>query len=528
MRLPNLYAMRGKLTFLAGIILMGSPAIRAQEAPQAAPQAQAKSSGDRVGDLQEQMTELKSMLEEMRGEMIRSRKEALELRHELEATRQELAAASQTKALSGAGERALAGPAQQAPASQANEEALRKSEEDRQLTNAKLEDLYQTKVESASKYRVRFSGIALLNLFTNRGKVDNQDVPSFAVAPVAFDARGNFGGTLRQSEIGFEVFGPHLGGARTMADLQFDLGGGFPNTANGVNSGLLRLRTGTMRLDWSHTSVVAGQDNVFFSPLSPTSFASLIVPAFAYAGNLWAWVPQVRVEHRFDISEKSGVTLQAGILDNLTGELPPFQSNRVPQAGERSSQPGYALRTAWTGSAFGQPITFGIGGYYSRQDWAFSRHVDGWAGTADWSVPLTRWFSLSGEFYRGLAVGGLGGGVGRSVVFSSLPTDPTGHVRGVDSMGGWSQLKFKPTSRWEFNGAFGLDNAQAEDLRAFGTSLRGSDSYPARNRSSFINFIYRPYSNLLFSTEYRHLRAFQINGDSYAADQVNLMMGVLF
>jgi len=311
-------------------------------------------------------------------------------------------------------------------------------------------------------------------------------------------------------------------------DIQFDLGGGFPNTDNGVTSGLFRLRTGTIRLDWSRTSVVAGQDNIFFSPLSPTSFASLIVPAFGYAGNLWAWVPQVRVEHRFDVSSTSSLTLQGGILDNLTGEAPRFQSQRVPQAGEKSSQPGYGLRVAWTRSASGQPMTIGLGGYYSRQDWAFNRHVDGWAGTADWDLPLGRLFSLSGEFYTGEAVGGLGGGIGRSVVFSGLPTDPAARVRGSESVGGWSQLKFKPASRWEFNGAFGFDNPRAEDLRAFAVSPSVSDSTAARNRSSFINFIYRPHSSLLFSTEYRRLWTFPINGNSHTADQVNLMMGVLF
>jgi len=39
------------------------------------------------------------------------------------------------------------------------------------LLAAKVEDQYQSKVESASKYRVRLSGIALMNLFSNQGAV---------------------------------------------------------------------------------------------------------------------------------------------------------------------------------------------------------------------------------------------------------------------------------------------------------------------------------------------------------------------
>ena len=77
-----------------------------------------------------------------------------------------------------------------------------------------------------------------------------------------------------------------------------------------------------MRMDWKDTSVVVGQDSSFFSPLSPTSFASLAVPALNYAGNLWAWTPQVRIEHRFEISSDQNIMIQGGIMDNLTGEFP--------------------------------------------------------------------------------------------------------------------------------------------------------------------------------------------------------------
>ena len=490
-----------------------------------------------IRELQEQVRELRAAVDQIRSESARYHAETIELRRELQAARVQLDSSLVETQPMATGQHAASlvsslpadsGRAQPQTQAGSMEDRVARLEEDVQLQAGKIDEQYQTKVESASKYRLRLSGIALLNLFSNRGTVDNQDVPSIALVPSALDSKGSFGGTLRQSEIGLEVFGPRLAGARTSGDIQFDLGGGFPDISNGVSSGLFRLRTGTMHLDWSHTSVIAGQDNIFFSPLSPTSFASLIVPAFGYAGNLWAWLPQVRVEHRFDLASDSHVTLQAGILDNLTGQRPPFQAQRVPQAGERSGQPGYGMRVAWTHPGFAQPMTFGLGGYYSRQNWSLGRHVDGWAGTADWEVPLGQWFSLSGEFYIGDAVGGLGAGIGQSVVISGSFADPATQVRSVDSVGGWSQLKFKPTSRWEFNGAFGLDTARAEDLRAFVVTQPIYYSLPARNRSSFLNFIYRPYSNLLFSAEYRHLRTFQLNGSGPTADQVNLMMGILF
>ena len=150
-----------------------------------------------------------------------------------------------------------------------------------------------------------------------------------------------------------------MAGARTSADLQLDFSGGFPQTSNGGEFRSGKVAHRQLRLDWKHTSIVAGQDNLFISPLSPTSFASLSTPTFGYAGNLWGWTPQVRVEHRFEVGDAQTITLQGGIVDNLTGELPMYPYERAPQAGEDSSQPAFATRVAWSRNVFGQPLTVG-------------------------------------------------------------------------------------------------------------------------------------------------------------------------
>jgi hypothetical protein len=53
---------------------------------------------------------------------------------------------------------------------------------------------------------MRLSGIVLLNLFNNVGTVDNADIPSLAYDCPPAASGGSFGGTLRQSQIGLEVF----------------------------------------------------------------------------------------------------------------------------------------------------------------------------------------------------------------------------------------------------------------------------------------------------------------------------------
>jgi len=405
-------------------------------------------------------------------------------------------------------------------------------EEEYQLLTGKVDDQYQTKVESASKYHLRVSGIVLMNLFSNQGVVDNIDLPMLAYARPPGDSGGSFGATLRQSEIGFETFGPTFAGAKTRADLQLDLAGGFPSVPNGINSGLMRLRTATMRMDWTNTSIVAGQDEVFFSPNSPTSFATLAIPALSGAGNLWAWVPQIRVEHKMALSDNSSLMFQGGILDPVTGEIPGEAPNstyyRMAGPGEESRQPAYATRVAWTHNVNGQPLRLGAAGYYSRQDYGFNQNVDGWAGMADVQVPFNRQFSLSGEFYRGRALGGLYGGIGRSVLYSGPPGVAGTEVQALDSIGGWAQLKYRPANKWEFNAAFGMDNPYASDLKYFpGADAYGSQAL-ARNQGSFVNMIYRPRSDLLFSAEYRHLTTYSLVDGGNSAGHLNLMMGVLF
>ena len=554
----------GMLTSLMASAALGAAQEPANRTQPLSPESVHESVSDSVRELREQVRELQAAVAGMRSDWQRARTETAELRRELEEVRTEtglrnavirnavVKSATSTASPVPVGglqnvleNRAPQGQRAEDPKQDPNEdrkedrkkgEHAASLEEEYQLLSGKVDDQYQTKVESASKYRVRLSGIVLMNLASNQGVVDSIDLPTLAYARPPGGSGGSFGATLRQSEIGFEAFGPTVAGAKTTADLQLDLAGGFPSIPNGINSGLVRLRTATMRMDWTNTSVVVGQDAIFFSPNSPTSFATLAIPALTYAGNLWSWVPQIRVEHRVALGEESSLLFQGGILDPVSGEVPGTASGEAPgtgyyrQAGpgEASRQPAYGTRIAWTRNVFGQPLRVGVGGFYTRQGYGFSRTVDGWAGMTDIELPLNRQFSLSGKFYRGKALGGLYGGIGRSVLFSGAPTLASTEVQGLNSIGGWAQLKYRPANKWEFNAAFGMDNPYASDLKYFQYPQSYGDATLARNQGSFVNMIYRPRSDLLFSAEYRHLTTYSLTDGGNGAGHLNLMMGVLF
>jgi regulator of replication initiation timing len=518
LKLPNIFFSRSGKCLVVAIICAAGFSAAAQQPTSAASDPDL---ADSIRQLREQIQELRSAVSEVKSEADEYRAENQELRQELESFRK-------------TSNQAQNPPASNSPASSeaaassgSTEQRVSALEETNQVTQSELRTLYQTKIESASKYRVRLSGMVLLNLFHDRGAVDNVDVPTYASSSSTYGLTPTFGATVRQSELGLEVFGPDLAGAKTRGQVQLDFGGGFPTGAlDGVNTGIVRLRTANMRMDWSNTSLIVGQDSLFISPNSPTSFASLLVPSFGYSGNLWSWTPQIRLEHKFNFADDQDVSLQAAVMDNVTGESS-YGSHRLPQAGEASGLPAYAARTAWTKEINGKPLTLGGSGYYSRQNWGSGWIVDGWAAVGDWRIPLSSRFEFSGEAYRGRAVGGLGGGIGQSVLISTNPNNFAPDFLPLNSVGGWSQLKFLATSRLEFNGVFGIDNPFARDLHAIPSPAGVYPNLLAANRSAMANFIYRPRSDLLFSGEYRHLRTSEIL-NYYSADQINVMMGVLF
>ncbi|HTC47217.1 MAG TPA: hypothetical protein VK722_07830 [Candidatus Aquilonibacter sp.] len=529
-------ALRSSAIAVACFLLLGANSRAQEKPPNTAPQARDAS----VRELASQVGELRAMLEQMRTENAQSRTEMQELRQELQDTRKLLAPlataaanSSRSPEIASTSGNSTTQSASLTPSGTSTTADLgnriQKLEDSTQLLGSKIDEQYQTKVESAAKYRVRLSGIVLMNAFRNVGASDNLDLPDYAQPPtLGSTSQASFGATLRQSEIGLEIFGPTIAGAKSSANVQFDFAGGFPSTANGVDFGIARMQTASLRLDWKDTSLIAGQDSLFISPLSPTSFASLATPAFAYAGNLWGWTPQLRIEHRFELDNQQTLALQGGILDNLDWENPTNQDSRSATAGESTGQPAYAVRTAWSRPIFGHPLTIGAAGYYGRQNWSWDRYIDGWAGMTDWQIPLLRRLTLSGEFYRGRAAGGLGAAIGQPIVFGGNPFYSTTRIRGLDSAGGWSQLKFQITPKLEMNGVFAEDNAFAGDIRGFAVDANNFGEILGRNHGTLGNLIYRPRSDLLLAAEFRRLHTFPIYDAPSVTNQINLSMGILF
>jgi len=104
-------------------------------------------------------------------------------------------------------------------------------------------------------------------------------------------------------------------------------------------------------------------------------------------------------------------------------------------------------------------------------------------------------------------------------------------VRGLNTIGGWAQLKLRPTTKVEFNVAAGQDNPFANEIRSYPYSQYGTGvthGPAARNQSGLFNVIYHPRSDLVFSAEYGHISTYQIDNTRYTADRFSLVMVILF
>jgi hypothetical protein len=472
-------------------------------------------------DLGAKIEVLTHSIEQMQSELAQSRVEIEQLRDMITQILRTQANAPGTNAVE-----EHAAPGQQTPTPTAP--PARIAEDDWQILNARVEEHEQVKVESASKYRLKLSGIALLNVFDTSGHLDNFDIAGMAVTPASY-ATGSVGASFRQSLLGLRGIGPTVYGASTSADLELDFINGAAGPYGGIAAGLVGLRTARLQFDWSKFSVAGGLETPLFSPNAPTSYLSLAVPAFAGAGNLWNWTPEIRAERRFDFTS-SEVKVEAGVLDS-TGYSVSGANARVPTPGESSRQPVYALRLSGNNRVEDHAISFGVSGIYAPSRFADGQHVNSAGAIADWKFPLIAKLQLSGQFFTGKGFDGFGGLPLPAVqpqdyahyLYTTAPT-----LAGMRVLGGWSQLKFTLNSRSEFNAAGGWGARDAGRLRAAAQFDPLLLPVPTNNQVFFFNYIFRPRSDLVFSAEYRHFHTSEIVGGRNVAGQVGLAAGFLF
>jgi hypothetical protein len=299
-------------------------------------------------------------------------------------------------------------------------------------------------------------GLILMNAFYTSDNVNNSDVPQFVVVP-AGPPQSTSSATVRQSRVTLSALTPEFAGGALTGELDVDFFGGQQPSSGGRTFPLLRLRRAFAELTWPRLALLVGQESPPIAAVSPSSIASVGFPDFAGAGNLWLWIPQVRVSA--DLPPMSGVLIGAEVaaLAPTSGEAQGTFLTQ-PDAAERSGRPYLQgrVRGRWGSGDEAGEVSFG--GHYGWIRDSTGGRIHSQALAVSVWTPITPKLELRGEAFVGQALAGLGGGgVGQNMVRNGVA---------VGSKGGWVQLNVKPNAAIEVGVGGGIDDPDDEDLVA--------------------------------------------------------------
>jgi hypothetical protein len=300
-------------------------------------------------------------------------------------------------------------------------------------------------------------GLVLLNAFVNGDAVNNSDVPQFVLPPPSPSGppASAAGATMRQSRVSVRATVPEFAGGRLAGELDVDFFGGQQPSTGGRTFPLLRIRRAFAEFSRGRLAVFVGQESPPIVEINPSSLASIGIPEFAGAGNLWLWIPQVRVG--VDLAQAGGARLglEVAALAPTSGDAQTAFFTQ-PDIAERSSRPYVQgrLRARWgSGDTQGE---VNVGGHLGWLAVGPDRRVTSRAAAISVWTPLVQGLELRGEAYAGRALAGLGGGgIGQNFGIDSTA---------VRTAGGWVQLNVRPAPGWELGAGAALDDPDDADL----------------------------------------------------------------
>lgn len=372
--------------------------------------------------------------------------------------------------------------------------------------------LFTTQQAAAPQSTIEFTGFVLANGFYNSASVNNSDVPQFANVDAI--GLGAAGGIIRQTRLGVLVNDPNVLRGVFSGEIDVDFFGGQQPSSGGRTFPLLRLRRALATLTWTNAGssmqLLIGQEGPLVAERSPRSLASVGFPDFAGAGNLWLWIPQVRLTGEFGKTLR--LALQGAVLAPGTGS-PQSTFTTQPDSAERSGRPSLESRLRLSWGPTDDPNEVGIGGHIG---WFLGNDtLSGDTLLVSQSVSADGRFKFGiaefvGEAFAGKALAGLGGGgIGQNTGAAGVP---------VQTKGGWGQLNLRPRSEWIFGGGCGIDDPDDADVAAGGR---------LKNFVCEGHLEWRPRGPMVFGFEFRRFKTTYAVGD-FNASHVNLAAGYRF
>ncbi len=394
-------------------------------------------------------------------------------------------------------------------------------------------------------------GLVTLNGAFVSGAVNNLDVPYWATASFGQASSNELNFTARQSRFGIKGDWATPPSALGVTDVtgvfEIDLYGGFANQGLGYYFPIPRLRLAAGSVSWGSTKLTIGQDWAIVAPLNPDSALHVAVPGFTATGNLWARMPQIRVEGSTGGELK--LVWAAGVLADAQADAIPaadstFTTLRKPEGGENSLVPAIEARVGVAGKVFDRPFGVGISGHFGRRNvatyapatcptapcppnaWAPGAPVadsetTSYAAALDVSVPIGSMAAVKGEAYYGQGMDAYFGGANQGF---NVSRDALGNLTAVNatvrSVGGWGQATVKPLKWFWASLGFGIDSPNSSDLPAFDAAKKNDTR--VRNLATYAAATVELAEGFTLNLEYDYLNTLMQSGSLYYSNVVAL------
>ena len=390
-------------------------------------------------------------------------------------------------------ETAAQSPADAPPADLAGQVAIQAS---------RIDEMAQSKVEGSQKFPIRLTGMALFNAFADSHQSGGADYPVVASAT----GPGHAGANVRQSIIGLEFRGPQsIWGGQVHGSVYMDFFSG-----NLPLSQTMRIRTGSIEVDWATRNVMVGLEKPIFNPREPSSLAQVGLSPLTGAGNLWLWIPQVRVEQDFAWAHQTGLRAQMGVVQ--TREVGPYAgSTSTPNA--EPARPGLEGRYE-VYHKFDDERRIEIApGFHVSTTHAGGFSIPSQVFSLDWFANPIRWLEFTGAYYHGQNVALLGAGYRQG--FGIYQNE----AEAVHSQGGWAQFTIHALPRLDVHLFSGQQDDHNSDLAAgdIGKNLLFGG-----------NLYFRIAPNVLLGPEISQVRTIYLGQGTRLNNHYDLALAYLF
>ncbi len=371
-----------------------------------------------------------------------------------------------------------------------------------EIQGKRIDEQAQTKVEASQRFPIRLTGMALFNAFMNSKQNGGVEYPVVASTP----GSGLAGATLRQTIIGLDFRGPGtVWGGTVHGSVYMDFSAGTTNSA-------MRLRTGSIEIDWKDRNIMVGVEKPIFNPREPSSLAQLAVSPLTGAGNLWLWVPQVRFEQDVSFARSTGLRSQVGVIE--THEDGPYPNGTTAFTGPlEAARPGLEGRFEFYHNLDDERRLEIAPGFHSSQTHVAGTSVASDIFSLDWFFNPWHRLDFTGAYYTGQNIAPLGAGYqqGYGIYYHE--------VRPVHSQGGWAQITLHIVPKLDFHLFSGQQDDRNRDLDA---------GRIGKNLLFGGNLYYHLAPNVILGLETTQLRTTYIGQGIRINNHYDLALGYLF